>query len=254
MYAYCIVPSLPVRIGPDHRSEMVSQLLFGEQVLLRSAAHDGWVSVKCTYDGYEGWVAFNQLFSSDVNVADHFHVAADWATKISINGNEMYVPFGSSLSLLNQLPNLNMQVLGKEELLSDKLVTSEKLHHAIKMYLGTGYLWGGKSVFGTDCSGFVQSVFRYVQLSLPRDASQQAMIGETVYFLQEAQLGDLAFFEDEQGEIIHVGILMNDHQIVHAWGAVRIDAIDSEGILNQTTLVRTHKLRLIKRITSFNQT
>ena len=116
-----------------------------------------------------------------------------------------------------------------------------------KMYMGVPYLWGGRSVFGTDCSGFVQQVYKMAGAWLPRDAYMQADVGEPVGFLAEAQPGDLAFF-DEGGIITHVGMMLNDHQIIHASGRVRIDAIDSYGIIDGDTGGRTHALRIIKRI------
>jgi cell wall-associated NlpC family hydrolase len=108
-------------------------------------------------------------------------------------------------------------------------------------------LWGGRSVFGIDCSGFAQAVYEFLNIALLRDAKLQALHGEVVNFLQEARCGDLAFFDDETGEIIHVGILINEKEIIHASGKVRIDKIDNEGIVNTDTGERTHRLRIIKR-------
>ena len=82
-----------------------------------------------------------------------------------------------------------------------------------------------------------------------RDAQQQATQGELVGFLQEAHCGDLAFFDNEEGEIIHVGILLNANKIIHAAGKVRIDKIDNEGIVDADTGQRTQRLRIIKRYT-----
>jgi cell wall-associated NlpC family hydrolase len=116
-----------------------------------------------------------------------------------------------------------------------------------KHFLNTPYLWGGRSVFGIDCSGFCQLVFRFFNISLLRDAYLQATQGEGIGFLQEANMGDLAFFDNKEGRITHVGILLNDHEIIHAAGKVRIDKIDNAGIVNVDTGMRTHNLRLIKR-------
>jgi cell wall-associated NlpC family hydrolase len=123
----------------------------------------------------------------------------------------------------------------------------ENLKNTAKKYLNAPYLWGGKSPFGIDCSGFTQIVFKIHHKKLLRDASQQATQGETVAFRSAAIGGDLAFFDNEDGKIIHVGIMLNNHQIIHAAGKVRIDPIDDQGIFNPELGKYTHKLRIIKR-------
>jgi cell wall-associated NlpC family hydrolase len=115
-------------------------------------------------------------------------------------------------------------------------------------FLNIPYLWGGKTMFGLDCSGFTQTVFKFLNVPLLRDAYQQATQGEAVGFLEETKTGDLAFFDNEEGRITHVGILLNASEIIHASGKVRIDKIDHEGILQSETFQRTHHLRVIKRV------
>ena len=90
-------------------------------------------------------------------------------------------------------------------------------------------------------------VFKCLGVPLLRDAYQQATQGDGVGFLQEVKCGDLAFFDNDEGRITHVGILLNDREIIHSSSKVRIDRIDTQGIINTDTQERTHKLRLIKR-------
>ena len=115
------------------------------------------------------------------------------------------------------------------------------------MYLNAPYLWGGKTPFGIDCSGFTQMVYKLNGYSLLRDASQQATQGEALSFIEESEAGDLAFFDNDEGVITHVGIIMEDNYIIHSSGKVRIDRLDHLGIFNPDTQRHTHKLRVIKK-------
>jgi cell wall-associated NlpC family hydrolase len=115
-------------------------------------------------------------------------------------------------------------------------------------YLNSPYMWGGKSPFGIDCSGLVQCVYQLHGIQLPRDAYLQAAHGETLGFIDESEPGDLAFFDDHEGKITHVGIIMPDYHIIHAFGQVRIDRLDQTGIFNNSLNTHTHKLRVIKKI------
>ena len=128
-----------------------------------------------------------------------------------------------------------------------KLSKSEVIHKAFT-YLNTPFLWGGKTPFGIDCSGFTQMVYKLCGYKLFRDAKQQATQGEVLSFIEESEPGDLAFFDDEEGEITHVGIILNNYNIIHAHGKVRIDTLDHSGIFNADTQKHTHKLRMIKKI------
>ncbi|UYQ94723.1 C40 family peptidase [Chitinophaga horti] len=251
-YAVTIVPVMPMRAEPKHRSEVISQVLFGEFVETEPVVTDGWVKVRNRYDNYEGWVTVShvEIVEKDLFDAPARFYAPAWVNRIIFNGQPMHVPFGCEFSTNgSQVTKWGKYDLQFESPLTELPATVDPaavLKHA-PMFLNTSYLWGGKSVFGVDCSGFTQTVYRLAGIPLQRDAYQQAAQGQGVGFLQEAQPGDLAFFDNAEGRITHVGVLLNDHEIIHSAGKVRIDDIDNEGIVNRDTGERTHKLRLIRR-------
>ena len=232
-YALCSIPTAPLRIEPNHTAEMVSQLLFGERCIVEEKNNEGWCRVVCKNDNYRGWCLVQQLGTITDEVYNRkTQATVEWLTEIEFNGQPMNVPLGSELDV--------------EELNLLK-PSQQNIAKLANQFLNTGYLWGGKTVFGTDCSGFAQTVFKVVGIQLPRDAKHQILQGEEVAFLQEAKCGDLAFF-DEDGNIVHVGILLNNSHIIHASGKVRIDRVDTEGIINAEDGTRSkQKLRLIKR-------
>ncbi|MCF6404230.1 C40 family peptidase [Chitinophaga filiformis] len=253
-YAITVVPVMPLRAEPSHKSEIISQALWGECSEIIITGNDGWVKVKCQFDGYEGWATFNHLEIIDEQLfnAPYTHYTTGWVNKVLLNGKPMYVPFGCTVKAGTEpVTNWGKAAVQFEEKLAATgkadTVDTAALTDAAFLYLNTAYLWGGKSVFGVDCSGFTQTVYKTLGIDLLRDAYQQATQGETVDFLQEARLGDLAFFDNAEGRITHVGILLNDHEIIHSSGKVRVDPIDNQGITNTDTGVRTHKLRIIKR-------
>ncbi|HVZ95953.1 MAG TPA: C40 family peptidase [Chitinophagaceae bacterium] len=252
-YTVCCVPISPLRAEPSHKSEMVSQQLFGEKSIIKEAAKDNWVKVILKYDGYEGWCQYSHLAEIEEDQYSRVdkELTAGWVNEVEYNGHLMYVPMGSVLSAFRNgkafwrknTVHFKGEIWNPEEIeISKKLV-----RQVAYKFLNTSYLWGGKSVFGADCSGFTQMTYKFLNTYLPRDAWQQAQHGAVVNFLQEANCGDLAFFDNEEGNIIHVGILLSEHEIIHASGKVRIDKIDTQGILNLETKQRTHQLRIIKR-------
>jgi hypothetical protein len=252
-YAVCSVPVSPMRKDPSHKSEMISQQLFGECCTIMETAADNWIRIKCRYDDYEGWCQSSHLVEIDdeqFTKADK-HFTPEWVNELDYNGHLMYVPFGSSLTALRNgrafWRKSSIHYSGKVWNPTEVKPTTKVIKQIAYKFLNTPYLWGGKSVFGIDCSGYVQSVYKFFNLHLPRDASQQAGFGEAIGFLQEAQCGDLAFFDNEEGQITHVGMLLNANEIIHASGKVRIDKIDTQGIVNMENGVRTHKLRIVKR-------
>jgi gamma-D-glutamyl-L-lysine dipeptidyl-peptidase len=247
-FGICVVPVSPLRAEPSHRSEMVTQQLFGELCTIIDSAKDHWIKIKCSYDGYEGWCQeMHVMDASEEDAQAHRSTfTGDVINTLRFNDEPMLLPFGCRLPA-NTDGRLRVEYEGKIWDAATSRQEEETIRALAFRFLNTGYLWGGKSIFGIDCSGYTQTVYKMLDFPLLRDASQQATQGEVVGFLQEARCGDLAFFDNEAGKITHVGILLNDHEIIHSSGKVRLDKIDPAGIINKETSERTHNLRVIKR-------
>lgn len=248
----CIVPVCPMRKEPAHRSEMVSQLLFGETAEVLETARD-FVRLRAFPDGYEGWCQRTQLTAMEApGSTGHARLAAEWVNTLHFNGQEMHIPLGSTIDLPEEGTGMvgpfSCSYQGKRQDPSATQFNTTALVAFAAKYLNVPYLWGGRSIFGIDCSGFAQQVFRFFDVALPRDSYQQAEEGEMVGFLQEAREADLAFFDNAEGRIVHVGILLGPDRIIHASGRVRIDPIDNMGIISSDTGERTHTLRTIRRV------
>lgn len=251
-YAVCSVPVSALRKEPQHNVEMISQQLFGEcSTILESLP--GWAKIRCRYDNYEGWCQASHLqeIDEDQFSSTNKKLAAEWINEICYNKEKMLIPFGSSLSTFKKnkasWQNNVVQYDGDTYNPVKGKVNRKNIKWVTGKYLNTAYLWGGKSVYGIDCSGFTQSVYKFLNIYLPRDSWQQAESGETINSLSDTKCGDLCFFDNEEGRITHVGILINDHKIIHSSGKVRVDEIDEGGIINSDTKMRTHKLKVIKR-------
>lgn len=252
MFGICNLAIIPLRIDHSDRSEIVSQVLFGEHFEIIEQ-HNQWSKIKLQFDGYEGWIdskqyqiiseaEFHQL-SNDVMVLN-----ADLLEYV-VGPNNLLLPItlGSSLSFLNH-SDINCNHLSFEGTKISGSKPKDCILSTAFMYLNAPYLWGGKTPFGIDCSGFTQMVYKLNGYKLLRDASQQALQGEALSFIEESEAGDLAFFDNEEGNIIHVGIIMEDNYIIHASGKIRIDRLDHLGIFNAKLNKHTHKLRVIKKI------
>lgn len=255
-FAAAAVPVIPVRKEPSHTSEMVNQLLFGETVEVLEEK-DSWCRVLSLHDDYDGWVQALQLESIDRTLA---RSPLTWVLlpeaigdQIDCTGKEkMFCPLGSVLTGFDgeegTIGNLNYTYSGIGAILFSVMIPTEKaILQQVQLWYNTPYLWGGRTLMGADCSGFIQVLFRSIGIELLRDAVHQASEGEVIDFLQQAQCGDLAFFDDAEGNIQHVGVLLSPFEIVHAYGKVRKDKMDHEGIINAETGERTHRLRIIKR-------
>ncbi len=252
-FGYCHLPCIACRLEPSDKSEMVTQLVFGEpyEILEETVK---WTLVKTYFDHYECWID-NKLVR-DLSERDY-----DFLTKSQYSiCDKPFLPVTNTeteekffISYGSILPNFGNQsfIIGNQKFEIDGEVgfhTKQELPALLKQLPAIPYLWGGKTLFGFDCSGLVQIMYRTCGIWLPRDAYQQADEGEDVDFVQVAEAGDLAFFSNAEGRINHVGICTGDGYIIHASGTVRKDKLDQEGIYNLETKRYTHQLRIIKRV------
>ncbi|WP_126973660.1 C40 family peptidase [Gynurincola endophyticus] len=248
--AYTCSTVVPMRSVPAHSGETVSQMLLleGGEVLEET---DDFVKVKAFLEGYEGWVARNQLVIVKEPLAGlHTDFVLNDINVAMINQQRVVLPVATPVPQQKkiELGNYSFDFSSLPQPENRPQFQLDEIKKVTYRMLNTPYLWGGRSSFGIDCSGFTQYFYRYFGLILPRDAYQQVEKGETIGFLQESKPGDLAYFDNEKGRIVHVGILLDSETIIHASGLVRIDQIDSEGIVHKQWGKRTHKLRTIKRI------
>lgn len=252
----CSLSQIPLRATPAEKSELTSQLLFGEDYAVLDATNK-WLLIRSNFDSYEGWIDRKQHTELPPDKAVT-PIASREAVCISIigeiintSGTVILIPFGSNLPAFDGMTChfANQKFHFKGEHTADAPSGTELLLPYANKFLGAAYLWGGRTIFGIDCSGFVQVVFKACGIKLMRDASQQAGQGQTINFIEESRAGDIAFFDNDEGHIIHTGILSGDGHIIHASGQVRIDPIDHHGIFHSQSQQYTHKLRLIRRVT-----
>ncbi|MDB5124180.1 MAG: ykfC [Mucilaginibacter sp.] len=250
-YGICNLAIVPLRAEASDKSEQVSQVLFGEAFEITEWA-ENWVKIITAIDNYTGWIGrlqFSMLGHLDYKKCKQTPppltlrpVTQAW--KIA-NNSISYLPAGSSLAFLEgttcHIGDERFEIIGE-------IGETENFAVTAMSFLNTPYLWGGRTHFGIDCSGFTQAVFRMQGVNLLRDTGLQIEQGYKVNSLHDTKLGDLAFFENAEGRTVHVGIMLSSEKIIHASGRVKIDSIDEKGIYSEELKRYTHKLSVVKRM------
>ena len=255
-YGICRLSIMPVRAEPSHKAELVSQLLFGDHYeVTESSADSKWEKIRIYSDHYEGWIDRNQHHPVGQEYFDYlnraeFKITTDVTTSILYNKSPLVIVIGSVIPISSsELFKMEAQYAfnGEAKNIGQKR-DFEFLKNIAMKYLHAPYLWGGKTPFGIDCSGFSQMVFRICGYSISRDAWQQASQGKPVDNFNDALPGDLAFFKNAEGKVSHVGIVLSDSRIIHASGRVRIDRLTEKGIVAGETSEISHTFSHLRRV------
>jgi|TARA_B100001093_G_scaffold438750_1_gene438320 hypothetical protein len=249
-YGICILGTIPLRNEANDKSEIVSQVLFGQHFKILEIKSK-WIKIKLATDNYEGWICAKQY--EEITYEDYdnlcindFPLVGSIFTRIQKLNSKESIPIsmGATLPFFNngivKIRKLKFKFSG--DIASKN--TSDLIKYAFKL-INAPYLWGGKSILGIDCSGFTQLVFSLCGIKIPRDAYQQVESGKKLNF-SETRPGDLIFFINDSDRIHHVGIALKDDKIIHASGKVRIDGLNKDGILNNGII--SHKYHSTVRI------
>jgi len=242
---------VPLRSGPSHKNEMLSQVLFGEKYTVIDKAGT-WMKIETVFDNYTGWIDIDHLQHSETDNADGGSVLN--RSLLCYKKDKTKLVLEPGCEIFN--PDFENKVFfaGKNQYTAEAdfdksfITTSDSLVDTAMKFINSPYIWGGRIPSGIDCSGLMQLVFKIHGIAIPRDSSKQAEAGKTIDFIDQAEPGDLVFFDNDRGKISHVGMMISRGLVIHAFGRVRIDSIDHQGVYKQEIGGYSHKLRMIKRI------
>jgi len=251
----CDQPLIPMRSEPKDGSELVTMLLFGEMYEIVDQ-HGDWYFVQHGFDGYQGWffsrepVLLTEKEAANIEEGSMF-LAAEPFLKLVSENRALVVGLGSPLPNFNghycRINDEFFLVKGRAKPTDNKGRPSYLEELALSL-LEAPYLWGGRTTHGLDCSGFTQILYRFAEVDLPRDAKEQAKLGDYVNSFKEKVKGDIAYFKNQDGKIGHTGIVLDSDKVIHASEKVRIDLLTDRGIYRETLGEYTHQLHSIKSI------
>lgn len=250
-YALPHISAAHVREEPRHGSEMSTQALMGTPLRLLEQTENGWWRVEMP-DGYRGYIIGNSLTLLDsaamerwkraermmVTVMHEVRLVEDTVSRQPVAD----LVAGDILELESRSGRWDKLRLpdGRSGWLRGEMLTpladvkpgadaAARIVRSAASLMGTPYLWGGMSSKGVDCSGLVRVAYGNVGIILPRDASQQAKVGNEVapgYYRE----GDLAFFTGTSGRVNHVAIIVEGDSVIEAAGRVKRNRLaDMEG-------------------------
>lgn len=228
-FLYINEPVVNMREGPSVHSQVVSQAVFAEQVIVDKECSD-WVAITTT-DGYHGWVPSDVITVRQQPYGPSIAVCR-LSAHIYDRPNVKYgpiktVPFGTLLEaelvgndswIRVYLPDRKQGYIRRGDItVQQQVITKDDLVALSQKFLGVPYTWGGRSSFGYDCSGFVQMLYKHIGVHLPRDSAQQIKDKRMkLISIEEINPGDLLFFGPSAKEIKHVGMYIANGKFIHA--------------------------------------
>lgn len=242
---------VPLRSGPSHKEEMLSQVLFGERYSIIDKA-GSWIKISTDFDNYTGWIDANHLQHSVVEENISGHVLNRSLVCFKPDNTRMVLEAGCEI--FNPDFSEKFFYAGKNrytipgEFSKSFIASDDSFGDSALKFINSPYIWGGRIPSGIDCSGLTQLVYKIKGINIPRDSWQQAESGSAIDFIDQADPGDLVFFDNERGKISHVGMILSRGLVIHASGRVRVDSIDHQGIFKPEINGYSHKLRTIRRI------
>lgn len=242
---------VPLRSGPSHKSEMLSQVLFGEKYSIIDSS-GSWFKIETVFDNYRGWIDSDHLQHSPSDNSATGSVLSRGL--VCFRNDETKLVLEPGCEIFNPDFEKKVFTIGKNVYRSHDdfdqgfISTRDSLPDTAMRFINSPYIWGGRLPSGIDCSGLTQLVYKIHGVAIPRDSREQAETGSSVDFIDATAPGDLVFFDNERGRISHVGMIVSRGLVIHASGRVRIDRIDHQGIYKAEKKGYSHRLRLIRRI------